>query len=411
MSLVSSQHTFNNPLLTTTTTTTTTTNNPNNNDIETKNSSDDAEANLSSLLGAYTNGQKQTSMERGATAYTQSDNTSAAQYTPHQEVRSSNYTASATPTTEYGAAYPPTSARSANFPDHLQHRSYHSSNHSSSSGGMAQPTNPSIAASSPTYAAHAGQHSPYPQQDQMQQYGYAQQQQHTGGAMYTQPRPDWAGYAGHAGHAGHAAHHSASHNGIPYPVSGAPTQTSTAPVGQRTSQVYSFVPIPGAQQHKRPRRRYEEIERMYKCGWQGCEKAYGTLNHLNAHVTMQSHGSKRTPEEFKEIRKEWKARKKDEEQQRKDAESARTATVPETQSEGVASQSAYAQANRSVQLPPIGYQPGAQVPNQYQQAPASTSAVQQLQQYGNGQPNMDHYSGYPASPYGSSNHMYSHQSR
>ena len=35
---------------------------------------------------------------------------------------------------------------------------------------------------------------------------------------------------------------------------------------------------------------------MYKCGWQGCEKAYGTLNHLNAHVTMQSHGTKRTPE-------------------------------------------------------------------------------------------------------------------
>ena len=35
---------------------------------------------------------------------------------------------------------------------------------------------------------------------------------------------------------------------------------------------------------------------MYKCGWQGCEKAYGTLNHLNAHVTMQSHGLKRTPE-------------------------------------------------------------------------------------------------------------------
>lgn len=60
--------------------------------------------------------------------------------------------------------------------------------------------------------------------------------------------------------------------------------------------MYSFVPIPGAQQHKRPRRRYEEIERMYKCGWNGCEKAYGTLNHLNAHVTMQSHGSKRTPE-------------------------------------------------------------------------------------------------------------------
>ena len=35
---------------------------------------------------------------------------------------------------------------------------------------------------------------------------------------------------------------------------------------------------------------------MYKCGWNGCEKAYGTLNHLNAHVTKQSHGQKRTPE-------------------------------------------------------------------------------------------------------------------
>jgi hypothetical protein len=66
--------------------------------------------------------------------------------------------------------------------------------------------------------------------------------------------------------------------------------------GHPLSTVYSFVPIPGAQQHKRPRRRYEEIERMYKCGWNGCEKAYGTLNHLNAHVTMQSHGAKRTPE-------------------------------------------------------------------------------------------------------------------
>jgi hypothetical protein len=71
------------------------------------------------------------------------------------------------------------------------------------------------------------------------------------------------------------------------------------------SQVYSFVPIPGAQQHKRPRRRYEEIERMYKCGWNGCEKAYGTLNHLNAHVTMQSHGQKRTPEGMSQILSWW----------------------------------------------------------------------------------------------------------
>ncbi|KAJ8064410.1 hypothetical protein OCU04_006752 [Sclerotinia nivalis] len=324
MSLASTQHSLHNSLPTAT------------NDVESKNTPDETEANLSTLLGAYTNGQKHTSMERGSTAYTQSglqtpyphaftdaqseespaDNTSAAQYPPHQEVRSSNYSTSATPTSEYGAAYPPSSARSGNFSEHLQ-RTYHSSSHSTSSGGMAQPTSPSIplqdgrsthqtpqiksdqdvpidpsiAASSPTYASHPGQHSPYPPQDQLQ-YGYTQQ--HTGGAMYTQPRPDWAGYAGHAPHAGH---HQPSHNGMTYPVSGAPSQSSVASAGRgQNQQVYSFVPIPGSSQQKRPRRRFEEIERMYKCGHQGCEKAYGTLNHLNAHVTMQSHGSKRTPE-------------------------------------------------------------------------------------------------------------------
>lgn len=133
-------------------------------------------------------------------------------------------------------------------------------------------------------------------------------------------------------------------------------------------QVYSFVPIPGAQQHKRPRRRYEEIERMYKCGWMGCEKAYGTLNHLNAHVTMQSHGSKRTPEEFKEIRKEWKAKKKEEEAQRKAAEEAAQrngeAHHPST-SDGSAVYGAVRPAVAGMtapspthpQLPPLGYQP------------------------------------------------------
>lgn len=56
---------------------------------------------------------------------------------------------------------------------------------------------------------------------------------------------------------------------------------------------YSFDPIPGARHHKRPARRHEEIKRKYKCGWDGCERAFGTLNHLNAHITMQSHGSRR----------------------------------------------------------------------------------------------------------------------
>ena len=61
------------------------------------------------------------------------------------------------------------------------------------------------------------------------------------------------------------------------------------------SKTYSFVSLPGNAVRKRPRRRYDEIERLYHCSWTGCTKSYGTLNHLNAHIVMQRHGSKRTP--------------------------------------------------------------------------------------------------------------------
>lgn len=108
--------------------------------------------------------------------------------------------------------------------------------------------------------------------------------------------------------------------------------------------------------------------------------------------------------EFKEIRKEWKARKKEEENQRKaDDDRARAAAGPaDTQGPPDATAGpSYSQAGRSVQLPPIGYQPGAQVPGQYQ-APAG--GVQQLQEYGSSHLQ---YSGYPASPYGAANQMYS----
>ncbi|EHK99549.1 hypothetical protein M7I_4560 [Glarea lozoyensis 74030] len=264
--------------------------------------------------------------------------------------------------------------------------------HTSMDRGAAEypQSDPSIAASSPTYPPTNSQYSPYGQPPAHDMSHYPA---HPNQAMYAQPRPDWAGYAGHQ------QQHAMAPGG--YPVSGAQTPTSTAPAGARGSgQVYSFVPIPGAQQHKRPRRRYEEIERMYKCGWNGCEKAYGTLNHLNAHVTMQSHGSKRTPEEFKEIRKEWKARKKEEETLRK-AEEDRTRTAigggqPEGQAPGESHGAAYQQQGRSVQLPPIGYQPGASVPGQYQ-SQAPNPDVHQLQNY-NSQPGIQ-YGGYPASPY------------
>jgi hypothetical protein len=59
----------------------------------------------------------------------------------------------------------------------------------------------------------------------------------------------------------------------------------------KRQKVFSFVSLPGINQPKRPRRRYDEIERLYHCNWQGCNKSYGTLNHLNAHVSMQKHVS------------------------------------------------------------------------------------------------------------------------
>jgi hypothetical protein len=57
----------------------------------------------------------------------------------------------------------------------------------------------------------------------------------------------------------------------------------------------NFVSMTGAIHKKRPRRTFDQIERLYECGWNGCEKSYGTLNHLNAHVATQKHGNKRLP--------------------------------------------------------------------------------------------------------------------
>ncbi|KAI9846763.1 MAG: hypothetical protein M1837_003612 [Sclerophora amabilis] len=394
------------------------------------------------------------------------DPASAAQYPPGtQDVRpaAANFSASATPTSEYGLN--PPSSRSANFPAEYLTRQpfannnntntnntnnegtprYHpSSNHSGSSGGMAQtsspslpladghpnsshhprnpiksdpdvPIDPSIAASSPTYP-HSGQYSPYtPTSHDMAAQGYPG---HPGaGNMYG--RPEWGPYGQPPPHGvtpynAHASPSTTVSSASSVTTAGArPGQNvSKAHLHQQShhlSQVYSFVPIPGAQQHKRPRRRYEEIERMYKCGWQGCEKAYGTLNHLNAHVTMQSHGQKRTPEEFKEIRKEWKARKKEEDNQRKADEERQRQAAQANQVESHASgdpSQAPAPNNYGAQavrphLPPLAYTPGQPAPVQaHYGAPAN--GIEQMQQY----PNSQMYPNYPQSPYGQGNQMY-----
>ncbi|GAB7339135.1 hypothetical protein MBLNU457_5806t1 [Dothideomycetes sp. NU457] len=278
---------------------------------------------------------------------------------------------------------------------------------------------PSISASSPTYPPHQ-QYSPYAPQDHMQ-YG-AQ----SGQPMAYAPRPEWAGHYGPPpmyGHvpaaAGGAGPGMVAGQQRPPPVyyGGYPTQDPghadpARQGGHPLSTVYSFVPIPGAQQHKRPRRRYEEIERMYKCGWNGCEKAYGTLNHLNAHVTMQSHGIKRTPEEFKEIRKEWKAKKKEEDAQRKaEDERHRQEAVQRGQPpDGTPTQPSAQYPPQHMmqpqmggpQLPPIGYAPGAgQSAPQY----AGQPPVDGAQQYA---PPGQMYSGggYPQSPYAQGGQMY-----
>ncbi|KAI8084163.1 uncharacterized protein B0P05DRAFT_467108 [Gilbertella persicaria] len=81
-----------------------------------------------------------------------------------------------------------------------------------------------------------------------------------------------------------------------------------------SQKVFSFVPLPGLNQKKRPRRKFHEVERLYQCNFQDCTKAYGTLNHLNAHVSMQRHGPKRQPSEFKELRKMWRKQKRDNKQ-------------------------------------------------------------------------------------------------
>lgn len=57
----------------------------------------------------------------------------------------------------------------------------------------------------------------------------------------------------------------------------------------------SSVQTLGVHRTRRPRRRADEVERLYKCTWNGCEKSYGTLSHLNDHVRLQRHGNKREP--------------------------------------------------------------------------------------------------------------------
>ncbi|KAF9158866.1 hypothetical protein DFQ26_007170 [Actinomortierella ambigua] len=129
---------------------------------------------------------------------------------------------------------------------------------------------------------------------------------------------------------------SAPHLGQPHALSSQPIPGQQVWPGQEGAELpkagdvptgsgkgYPFVSLSGVTTtKKRPRRRFDEIERLYVCNWGDCEKSYGTLNHLNAHVNMQKHGPKRHPSEFKELRKAWRRHKKAEEEAAKQAAAA-----------------------------------------------------------------------------------------
>lgn len=165
------------------------------------------------------------------------DQASAAQYPQGQDPRASNFSSSATPTSDYGIN--PSSARSGSFPEYIQ-RSYQSGAQGANAGGMAQATSPSMpltdgqannhhahniksdpevpidpsiaAATSPTYPPH-GQYSPYTPQHEMQHYPG-----HPATPMYG-ARPEWGGqYPPHNMQYGHPA------------SSGPPAQSMVSPV-------------------------------------------------------------------------------------------------------------------------------------------------------------------------------------
>ncbi|KHC42270.1 hypothetical protein W5O_03245 [Candida albicans Ca6] len=49
---------------------------------------------------------------------------------------------------------------------------------------------------------------------------------------------------------------------------------------------------------RRFRRRFNQIERKYPCSFPGCQKSYGSLNHLNTHIVTKKHGHRKSKADF-----------------------------------------------------------------------------------------------------------------
>lgn len=63
----------------------------------------------------------------------------------------------------------------------------------------------------------------------------------------------------------------------------------------------NFIVIVGKEIQKRHRKRYHEVTRNFRCQHPGCNKAYGALNHLNAHLLALGHGRRRKAKEYRPI--------------------------------------------------------------------------------------------------------------
>lgn len=133
---------------------------------------------------------------------------------------------------------------------------------------------------------------------------------------------------------------------------------------------------------------------------------------------MQSHGAKRTPEEFKEIRKEWKAKKKEEEAARKAEEERARAAEGRAAHDNGSDAPVYSQIRQMAQpgtgpapqLPPIGYQP-ANTTTAPQYGTGSPGLQEGMAQYAAPSTNVynspnSNSSSYPQSPYGQNPQLY-----
>ena len=66
------------------------------------------------------------------------------------------------------------------------------------------------------------------------------------------------------------------------------TQPSQHKAGADTTTIKSEPVLAEQKRGRRFRRRFNQIERKYPCSFPGCQKSYGSLNHLNTHIVTKS---------------------------------------------------------------------------------------------------------------------------